>query len=57
MVKNMAEPIQNQAADNGSESIRDVIPFPKTTSGQCLMSGAPSPVTDPQLDELHLKRK
>jgi aspartyl-tRNA synthetase len=41
----------------GSESIRDVIPFPKTTSGQCLMSGAPSPVADSQLDELHLKRK
>jgi aspartyl-tRNA synthetase len=41
----------------GSESIRDVIPFPKTTSGQCLMSGAPSPVTDRQLDELHLKKK
>jgi aspartyl-tRNA synthetase len=41
----------------GSESIRDVIPFPKSTTGQCLMSGAPSPVTDRQLDDLHLKKK
>ncbi len=39
----------------GAESIRDVIPFPKTTSGQCLMSGAPSAVTERQLAELRLK--
>jgi aspartyl-tRNA synthetase len=40
----------------GGTSIRDVIPFPKTTRGQDLMSGAPSPVDDRQLSELHLKR-
>jgi aspartyl-tRNA synthetase len=37
-----------------SLSIRDVIPFPKTTSGQCLMSGAPASVSDRQLAELYL---
>ena len=40
----------------GGTSIRDVIPFPKTTRGQDLMSGAPSPVDDRQLSELHLKK-
>lgn len=37
------------------KSIRDVIPFPKTQRGQCLMSQAPSPVTDEQLQELSIK--
>lgn len=36
-------------------SIRDVIPFPKTQRGQCLMSGSPSPVSVDQLNELFLK--
>lgn len=36
-------------------SIRDVIPFPKTQKGQCLMSNAPSGVDDKQLKELSLK--
>jgi aspartyl-tRNA synthetase len=36
-------------------SIRDVIAFPKTQKGQCLMSEAPSPVTDDQLKELGIK--
>jgi len=38
----------------GTESIRDVIAFPKTTSAQCLMTAAPSPVADAQLAELHV---
>ncbi len=41
----------------GSSSIRDVIPYPKTTSGQCLMTGAPAGVSERQLEELHLKLK
>ncbi len=39
----------------GTESIRDVIAFPKTTSAQDLMTDAPSLVTDAQLKELHVK--
>ena len=38
----------------GTESIRDVIAFPKTTSAQCLMTGAPSEVPDKQLAEVHV---
>ncbi|MEZ5464928.1 MAG: aspartate--tRNA ligase [Lysobacteraceae bacterium] len=38
----------------GTESIRDVIAFPKTTTAQCLMTDAPSPIADAQLAELHV---
>jgi len=40
-----------------SESIRDVIAFPKTQKGTCLMSDAPSRVDSKQLDELYIKVK
>jgi len=39
----------------GTESIRDVIAFPKTTTAQCLMTGAPSAVPDAQLAEVHVQ--
>jgi aspartyl-tRNA synthetase len=39
----------------GAESIRDVIAFPKTQRAQCLLTGAPSPVEDKQLRELHIR--
>ncbi|GHE31729.1 aspartate--tRNA ligase [Vulcaniibacterium thermophilum] len=39
----------------GTESIRDVIAFPKTTTAQCLMTGAPSPIPDEQLAEVHVQ--
>ena len=39
----------------GTENIRDVIAFPKTQRGQCLMTDAPSDVDQTQLDELNLR--
>jgi len=38
----------------GEDNIREVIPFPKNQSAQDLMGGAPTPVTQTQLDELHI---
>ncbi len=40
----------------GSESIRDVIPFPKTQKGTCPLTDAPSEVDDKQLKELFIKK-
>lgn len=38
-------------------SIRDVIAFPKTAKGTCLMTDSPAPVAPKQLRELHLELK
>ncbi|MDR2506598.1 MAG: aspartate--tRNA ligase [Candidatus Accumulibacter sp.] len=39
----------------GADSIRDVIAFPKTQRAQCLLTDAPSEVSDRQLRELHIR--
>jgi aspartyl-tRNA synthetase len=39
----------------GVDQIRDVIAFPKTQRGQDLMVESPSPVTEKQLRDLHIK--
>jgi aspartyl-tRNA synthetase len=39
----------------GLESIRDVIPFPKTQKGTCLLSGAPSKIPQKMLNELRIR--
>lgn len=39
----------------GRESIRDVIAFPKTQKGQCLVTETPSSVGSGQLNELHIE--
>jgi len=41
----------------GEESLREVIPFPKTTSALCLLTGSPSVVDGRQLDELGIRIK
>jgi len=41
----------------GEDSIRDLIAFPKTTSGLSLMDESPSNVSDEQLRELHIKHR
>ncbi|MBO6158596.1 MAG: aspartate--tRNA ligase [Firmicutes bacterium] len=39
----------------GEDSIREIIPFPMNKNAQDLMMGAPSEVTQKQLDELHIQ--
>lgn len=41
----------------GEPSIREVMAFPKNQNAQCLVSDAPAPVDDAQLDELGINTK
>jgi aspartyl-tRNA synthetase len=38
-----------------TNSIRDVIAFPKNSNAKCLMTDAPAPATEEQMRELHLR--
>jgi aspartyl-tRNA synthetase len=38
----------------GAQSLREVIAFPKTQKGTCPLTGAPGPVDERQLQELHV---
>lgn len=39
----------------GEDTIREIIPFPMTKNAQDILTGAPSEVSDKQLEELHIK--
>lgn len=41
----------------GADSIRDVMAFPKTQSASCLLTSAPSAVSEQQLKDLHLRTR
>ena len=41
----------------GADSIRDVIAFPKTQRGQCLLTSAPAAVEDSQLAEVGMQKR
>ncbi len=41
----------------GADSIRDVIAFPKTQTAACVLTNAPTTVSDAQLNELHIRVK
>ena len=41
----------------GADSIRDVVAFPKTAKGTCLMTDSPGAVEPRQLRELHIEVK
>ena len=41
----------------GSQSLRDVIAFPKNASATCPMTEAPGVVSEAQLEELHIQLK
>ena len=41
----------------GMTSLRDVIPFPKTTTARALFEQAPAPVSEAELKELHIKTR
>jgi aspartyl-tRNA synthetase len=41
----------------GTDSIRDVIAFPKTQTAACLLTDAPTPIGEDQLKELHIRVK
>ncbi|MER2059249.1 MAG: amino acid--tRNA ligase-related protein, partial [Niallia sp.] len=42
---------------SGRTNLRDTIAFPKTASASCLMTNAPSEVSENQLTDLHLALK
>jgi len=42
---------------SGAESIRDVMAFPKTQSASCLLTSAPSAVSDQQMKDLHIRAR